>query len=119
MNIAFEAPEMPRNQGMSHNNPIDLVHLAKQTMGDRNVELEVLMLFARQARQCIQDFASNDHDAIVATAHKLRGAANAVGAFPVSKAAEEIEDGACDAGHIARAGAAVIEAENFILKLCR
>mgnify|MGYP000046432299 CR=1 FL=1 len=120
LNIAFEAPEAPRGFGPSASKPIDLVHLARQTMGDRTVELEVLKIFARQARQCLQDFShSADRDGMMAVAHRLKGAAQAVGAFPLSKVAEEIEGGACDAAHLARAGAAVIEAENFILKLCR
>jgi hypothetical protein len=119
LNIAFEAPETPRGFGPSKSNPIDLVHLAHQTMGDRMLELEVLKIFARQARQCMMDLSTADRDGIIAVAHRLKGAAQAVGAFPVSKVAEEIESGDYGAAQLARAGAAVIEAENFILKLCR
>jgi len=119
LNIAFDAPETPRSLGPSKSNPIDLVHLAHQTMGDRAVELEVLRIFARQARQCLQDLTNADSTNVIAIAHRLKGAAQAVGAFPVSKVAEQIESGSYDAAHIAMAGAAVVEAENFILKLCR
>ncbi len=38
--------------------PIDLVHLAKQTMGDKALEIEVLQMFARQARACLQEHSS-------------------------------------------------------------
>lgn len=118
--IAFEAPEAPKGYGPSASKPIDLVHLARQTMGDRAVELEVLKIFARQARQCIADFAAAvDKDGKIATAHRLKGAAQAVGAFPLSRFAEEVEAGAVDAAHIAQMTAAVAEAENFINKLCR
>lgn len=119
LNIAFEAPDAPKGYGPSASKPIDLVHLARQTMGDRTVELEVLKIFARQARQCLADFSAADRDGMIATAHRLKGAAQAVGAFPLSKYAEEIEDGACDAAHIAKMTAAVAEAENFINRLCR
>lgn len=118
-NIAFDAPETPRSLTPSSRSPIDLVHLARQTMGDRAVELEVLQTFARQARQSVHDLAGADTAAIVAVAHRLKGAAQAVGAFRLSEVVEEIENGACDAAHVARAGAAILEAENFILKLCR
>lgn len=119
LNIAFEAPEAPRGYGPSASKPIDLVHLAHQTMGDRAVELEVLKIFARQARQCLVDFAAADQDGKIATAHRLKGAAQAVGAFPLSRCAEEVEAGAVDAAHIAQMTAAVSEAENFINRLCR
>lgn len=119
LNIAFEAPEAPKGYGPSTTKPIDLVHLARQTMGDRSVELEVLKVFARQARQCLVEFSNADRDSMIATAHRLKGAAQAVGAFPLSRYAEEIEAGACDAAHVAMMTAAVAETENFINKLCR
>lgn len=118
-NVAFEAPEAPRSNAPSASKPIDLVHLARQTMGDRAVELEVLKIFARQARQCLVEFAAADQDGKIATAHRLKGAAQAVGAFPLSKCAEEVEAGAVDAAHIAQMTAAVAETENFINRLCR
>lgn len=118
-NIAFAAPEAPKGYGPSASKPIDLVHLARQTMGDRTVELEVLKIFARQARQCLAELSVADQDGKIATAHRLKGAAQAVGAFPLSKFAEEIEAGALDAAHMAKMTAAVAETENFINRLCR
>lgn len=119
LNIAFEAPDNFRGICPSKARPIDLVHLANQTMGDKTLELEVLQMFARQARTCLQELSAGTPDAARLTAHKLKGAASAVGAFQVSAAAEKLENGPVDAGLIASVGAAVIEAENFILKLCR
>ena len=118
-NIAFEAPTHLRGAIPSSSRPIDLVHLASQTMGDKGLEMEVLQMFARQARRCIQELSTGDADTIRASAHRLKGAAMAVGAFRVTTAAEELEDNCQDASQIANVGAAVIEAENFILKLCR
>jgi len=119
VSIAFEAPDNYRGFSPSRHRPIDLVHLARQTSGDKDLELEVLRIFARQARVCMNELASGEQDTITKTAHKLKGAALAIGAFSVSEAAERVEAHASEAGGIAQLGAAVLEAENFILKLSR
>ena len=119
VSIAFEAPDNYRGFTPSRHRPIDLVHLAHQTSGDKNLELEVLHTFARQARSCMNELATGEAETISKTAHKLRGAALAIGAFNVSEAAERVEAHANDASDIAQLGAAVLEAENFILKLSR
>lgn len=116
--IAFEAPDNYGGSSPSKHCPIDLVHLAQQTSGDKDLELEVLRTFARQARNCMSELATGEYNTVCKTAHKLRGAALAIGAFNVSSAAEQVE-AHVDAGHIARLGAAVLEAENFILRLSR
>ena len=119
VSIAFEAPENHRGACPSQSRPIDLVHLATQTMGDKALEVEVLQMFARQARRALHDMVGADPEATVAVAHRLKGAAGAVGAFKVSSAVERLEADGTDAGLRAAVGAAVIEAENFINKLCR
>jgi HPt (histidine-containing phosphotransfer) domain-containing protein len=81
--------------------PIDLVHLARQTMGDRDLEAELLALFDRQAAQIAEKLtAPLGEDSPLARAdlaHKLKGSARAVGAHAVAAAAENYE-------HCARAG---------------
>jgi HPt (histidine-containing phosphotransfer) domain-containing protein len=76
----------------SFERPIDLVHLARQTLGDRALEAEILDLFVVQARALV--------DRLVETgearqrgdlAHTLKGSARAVGAFRVAQAAETCE----------------------------
>ncbi|NKN36576.1 Hpt domain-containing protein [Agrobacterium sp. a22-2] len=119
LNIAFDAPDNSGSRSPSRTRPIDLVHLATQTMGDKALEIEVLQMFARQARGCLQGLIEGSADTVQATAHRLKGAALAVGAFRVSEAAGEVEERGADAASLAAVGAAVIEAENFILKLCR
>lgn len=119
VSIAFEAPDNYRGFTPSSNRPIDLVHLARQTSGDKALELEVLHTFARQARTCMNELATGEKEQICKTAHKLKGAALAIGAFNVSEAAERVEEHAEEASEIAKLGQAVIEAENFILKLSR
>ncbi|MDO1584552.1 Hpt domain-containing protein [Rhizobium oryzicola] len=119
VSIAFEAPDNARGATPSNSRPIDLVHLAVQTMGDKNLEIEVLHLFARQARAALQEIGQGSPDAISAAAHRLRSAANAVGAFRVASYCEAVEASSKDAALLAALGASVVEAENFILKLSR
>lgn len=119
LSIVFEAPDNYSGASPSRSCPIDLVHLARQTSGDKELELEVLNMFAKQARVCMNELADGQEDAVCKTAHKLKGAALAIGAFNVSNAAEQVEAHAVDAACIAQLGAAVLEVENFILKLSR
>ena len=119
LKIAFEAPDNAGGMCPSNGRPIDLVHLARQTMGDKVLELEVLQMFARQARASMKELAACEGDARAAVAHRLKGSAQSVGATAVSKAAEALEACPGDAAALAATAAAVVEAENFILKLCR
>ncbi|MDX3925404.1 MAG: Hpt domain-containing protein [Shinella sp.] len=119
LNIAFEAPDNPGGVCPSKTRPIDLVHLARQTMGDKVLELEVLQIFARQARQGMKELAAADTTARTAIAHRLKGAARAVGAGAVAGAAQTLEQNPASAAAMATFAAAVVEAENFILKLSR
>jgi HPt (histidine-containing phosphotransfer) domain-containing protein len=72
--------------------PVDLVHLARQTMGDRSLEREVLQLFLRQSEiylARLQDAA--DAASRTAAAHTLKGSARGIGAWRVAQAAEQAE----------------------------
>jgi hypothetical protein len=77
LSIAFEAPDNYRGYTTTHR-PIDLVHLARQTSGDKALELEVLHTFARQARCYLSDLSSGNAEVVTQTAHKLKGAALAI-----------------------------------------
>lgn len=118
LSIAFEAPD--NAGGMSFKErPVDLEHLARQTMGDKALELEVLQMFARQARESMKEIAAAEGAARAAVAHRLKGSAQSVGATVVARAAAALEDDPADAIALSAVTAAVVEAENFILKLCR
>ena len=117
--IAFEAPDNHKASCPSQSRPVDLVHLANQTMGDKALEAEVLQMFARQARALVQEMATADAARMTAVAHRLQGAAKAVGAFTVAAGAERLEANPEDAGLLASVHSAVIEADNFIMGLCR
>lgn len=107
MSVAAELPILPGDC------PIDLVHLARQTFGERELESELLRLFDRQSRQIVDRLT----DGPVAEdrwraelAHTLKGSARAVGAFGVAAAAEAYELDARAGADLTRALAAVTSA---------
>lgn len=74
---------------------IDLIHLARQTHGDRHLETELLGLFRRQAAQIIERLSADlPADSIpwrADLAHTLKGSARAIGATRVAIKAEIYE----------------------------
>ncbi|UXT48680.1 Hpt domain-containing protein [Agrobacterium tumefaciens] len=119
VSIAFEAPDNCGGAPVATKKPIDFDHLGRQTMGDKDLEIEVLQLFSRNARAALHEIADADDRAVKASAHRLKGAAQAVGASAVAAAAASVEEKGKDSAAIAKLAAAIVEAENFILKLCR
>jgi HPt (histidine-containing phosphotransfer) domain-containing protein len=97
--------------------PIDMVHLQKQTMGDKVLEVEILQLFVGQSHVCLNEISSGDPTMVRAAAHRLKGAAGAIGAFRLMGAAEKLESSAGDPVCVAAVIAEMKEAENVILKL--
>jgi HPt (histidine-containing phosphotransfer) domain-containing protein len=71
--------------------PIDLVHLARTTLGDRSLEREVLQLFDRQSALLIARMRAASPAAIAPLAHTLKGSARGIGAWRVARAAEALE----------------------------
>ncbi|MBW3098058.1 Hpt domain-containing protein [Pseudohoeflea coraliihabitans] len=118
-NIAFAAPQTDCSARPSGHRPIDLVHLARQTGGDKHLESEVLALFARQLRKSTCEVAGLAGEARTALAHKICGSAKGVGAFDVARAAEKLETRPSDKKALAAFTKAAIEADNFILGLDR
>ncbi|WP_211596691.1 Hpt domain-containing protein [Phreatobacter stygius] len=107
-----------------HSSPVDLAHLARQTFGDRDLELEVLALFERQSRAMIERLrqATTAKDWAYA-AHTLIGSARGIGAFAVAEAAEAVEGAKLDylssqaIAELERLEAEVAEANAFIAEL--
>lgn len=102
--------------------PVDLVHLALQTQGDKALEAEVLGLFMRQSPHVLKAIlGATDERARFEAAHKLKGSANAIGAFTVAECAEAIEIAALagnDSGEaMADLSAAVAVANRYITEL--
>ena len=74
---------------------IDMVYLARQSLGDRALETELLTLFERQAGQILLRLSGERYDrdpqASADLAHALKGSALAVGASRVAAAAAAFE----------------------------
>jgi HPt (histidine-containing phosphotransfer) domain-containing protein len=70
---------------------IDLVHLARQTGGDAELERELLTLFAQQCARHLRAIHGGDANVRRDAAHTLKGAARAIGAWEVAEAADRIE----------------------------
>jgi HPt (histidine-containing phosphotransfer) domain-containing protein len=117
--------EKPRSsRSASVERPIDLVHLARMTLGERSLEREVLQLFDRQATIMIARMRAAPAAAVPSLAHTLKGSARAIGACRVARAAEAIEfTDTADAADFARAlavlGTAIDEARAFIADVLR
>jgi chemotaxis protein histidine kinase CheA len=75
--------------------PLDLVHLARQCLGDHELEAELLGLFRLQAAALTAQLADQSLSSLESKAkiaHKLRGSALSVGAGRVARAAWRIEE---------------------------
>lgn len=117
--IAFEPPETSPRGCAGNGHPIDFQHLARQTMGNRDLEAEVLRLFAREARSALDRLPREADAERRATAHRLKGAARGVGAFRIAETAEAIEHRPADPALLARLAGRIAEAEDFISGLLR
>jgi HPt (histidine-containing phosphotransfer) domain-containing protein len=82
-----------RIESTAFDRPLDLVHLSRQTLGDRHLEREVLAIFRQQARKVLfQLEALTDPSNRLEIAHALNGSAKGVGAWRVATAAEALEE---------------------------
>lgn len=75
--------------------PLDLVHLARQCLGDHELETELLALFRIQAPAITAQLANTSLLSLefkAKIAHKLRGSALSIGARRVAAAAWRIEE---------------------------
>jgi HPt (histidine-containing phosphotransfer) domain-containing protein len=70
--------------------PIDRVHLKRMTLGEDALEREVLAIFAAQSATLMAALAELPADA-TELAHKLKGSAQAIGAFRVAEGAQWLE----------------------------
>ena len=89
-------PELQRMEWMPSpplapiDSPLDFDHLSRMTLGDTELEQEVLAMFAEQAVRLLAAMASLPAET-AALAHKLKGSARGIGAFAVADAAASLE----------------------------
>ena len=102
--------------------PIDSGHLGRMTLGDSDLEREVLAMFSAQAAGLMGRLQPMPSDGMM-LAHTLKGSARGIGAFRVADAAEWLEEALRRGDDPARALAglkeAVAEARSAIDALLR
>lgn len=103
--------------------PVDLVHLAKQCLGDENLELEVLRMFDRTLATYFERLKlATSFDDLAINLHSIKGASVGVGAWTVADIAKACEED-MRAGRPIRAekiddlGMAVEEVRDFVTRL--
>ena len=103
--------------------PIDMVHLARQTLGDGALERELLAMF-RGVCACQMGKITSEApaDRLAMALHALKGAASGVGALSIAALARGCEDqlvakGGLDDAARADLGAAVADVQAYIGRL--
>lgn len=102
--------------------PIDMVHLARQCLGDEYLEYEILRLFDTTISTYFSRLElASSYDDLALNLHSIKGAASGVGAWTIAdlaKAAEvEIQAGRPLAPeHIADMAVAIEEVRAFIAR---
>ncbi|MER0239023.1 Hpt domain-containing protein [Fulvimarina sp. MAC8] len=82
--------------------PIDLVHLATQTCGDRELERSILAMLARQIGSAEARLRALSLTERATLAHALKGTARNVGAFALADAAAQFETGPSNEAALSR-----------------
>ena len=102
---------------------IDRAHLARMTHGERDLECEVLQLYATQADLLLGRMGQASPAAIGALAHTLCGSSRGVGAWQVADAAAAVEVDAAQgrdmAASVERLASAIRAAQRHIMDLVR
>jgi HPt (histidine-containing phosphotransfer) domain-containing protein len=117
---AEQIVQLPHKRAMR---PIDLVHLAKQCLGDEHLEYEILRLFDTTVKTYFSRLElATTADELVMSLHSIKGAAGGVGAFTVADLAKAAE-AEVQAGRpllperIADLGMAIEEVRSFITRM--
>ena len=116
--IAFSMPGGDVS-GPARSRPVDMAHLARQTMGDRALEQEVLALFVQQALSVRDRIVDADVRERLLLAHGLKGSARGVGAFAIADCAAAIELQPEDVKTLKRLGVLIEEVRDFIAAINR
>jgi HPt (histidine-containing phosphotransfer) domain-containing protein len=96
-----------------------MAHLARQTMGDRGVEREVLALFLQQLSSMMDTVADADNAERLRLAHTLKGSARGVGALAIAACAEDMEAEPGSDEPIRRLAACIDEVRDFVAAISR
>jgi hypothetical protein len=76
-------------RGAARGRPVDLVHLARHTLGNASREREVLALFHTKSDNCLKQLETAAHEqAWQDAADTIRNSARSIGAWRVARSAE-------------------------------
>ena len=102
----------------SADNPVDLVHLSKQSLGDRSLEQEILELFRSQSVLFVDRLENaTTEDERKMAAHTILGSARGLGAWQVAREAEILQQHCKIGCDLSSLKAAVKEANSYISEL--
>ena len=123
LDTAVDAPPLAPSQPARFEPAIDRAHLARMTHGERDLECEVLQLYATQADLLLARMDPASPAAVGALAHTLCGSSRGVGAWQVADAAAAVEvdaaQGRDTAASVARLASAIRAAQVHIVELIR
>jgi len=117
-NMAFAMPG-GETCGHSRARPVDLAHLSRQTMGDRDLEREVLSLFLHQAQVVGDRMEGATPQERVLLAHGLKGSARGIGAFRVADIAGMVECEPASGSNLRSLAEAIVDVRDFISAISR
>jgi HPt (histidine-containing phosphotransfer) domain-containing protein len=106
----FMTASSPLSLSDQHCRPVvlDAAHLERMTLGDAQLEREVLEIFVRQSSLMLARIAAAEPALAAAAAHRFVGSARGVGAWRVAAAAERVERAASE-GSAENFGEAIAE----------
>lgn len=116
--LAFATPGGERSKP-SRKRPIDLVHLTRETFGNRALEIEILNLFSRQTCAIVDRLLQANPDERVRLARSLKGSAKAIGAFRIVELAEALEQAPSDSKRVRDLRPAIDDARDYIAAITR
>jgi HPt (histidine-containing phosphotransfer) domain-containing protein len=99
--------------------PVDMVHLAKQSSGDKALETEILALFRQQLTLGVDQLRRTSGRERRIIAHTIKGSAKAVGAFGLARAAARLEEDTASVVMLAAVEDEVARVKDFIAALSR
>lgn len=92
MSFAHKAESVTSEARSAKRRPVDLVHLARQTCGNRALESEVLELFLMHIPLCLDRLREAETDqAWREAAHAMVGSARGIGAWTLAEIAASTE----------------------------
>jgi HPt (histidine-containing phosphotransfer) domain-containing protein len=95
---------------------LDEAHLARMTLGDRQLEHDVLQIFVRQTAMMLERIATAEPPLAGAAAHTLVGSARGIGAWRVAHAAERLEQACMGASRALECDVAIGELKTAALE---